>query len=827
MRKQLTTACKGSLAFCFLFLSKVIVLAQSNQPQDVQACLGGVVSLEVTDPPQHSDVRQWQVSSNGVNYSNITGATSLSYTFTATAADHNRYYRLVLSNGGNQQASNRIFRIQVQNPPAAPTVTHGARTGIGSVTLGASAPSGYTYKWYAVKAGGVPINGATSASYITPELSTTTTYYVAAVSPAGCEGPRTAVTATISGVSHTIVTNSRLISNNQMAQPLDPLIAIAPETTADVELYRITSVPDRVQGKLFVAGTEVLSGQELTPAQITQLTFTPEPTFYGTATFAYRTINKDGMLSSSAVIYHIPVNAVPLARNVSSNMISSGKSYNLLPYPLNAIDFDGDIVRYTITSVPISGSLSVSPTGSPALQAGNVITTNKLYYNPDQNGKSEILRTFTYTATDNKGVTSDVATYFLYIEIVPVNNAPVTESRVLPAVSNAAATQVALPPLTASDIDGYVTGYIVGSVTPPDAGTLYLNGSPVAGTNRHNTESGMLGSFAFEPTPGFSGSAQFTFNAIDNADATSAPATYTIPVTSPPQTKDVTFTVEADNPNAQRIAALDATDPDGSITSYTILSLPHRNAGTLTLNGQPVMAGQVLTPAEAATLDFLKAATYSSPASFTFTASDDYGIKAQRSANYTLVPDRITPLPVTLVRFSATSQPEGARLTWTTATELQNDYFAIEKSTDGKVFKEIARVKGAGTSSIKLQYTFVDETFTQGTAYYRLKQTDFDGTATYSKTIALRNQHFVSGFTVQAFPNPVENNLTVRLAVPGHTVAVLKLYSLQGELLTIINAKPEQGITHYELPFTKLPSGVYLLRVLSGEESFTIKLLKK
>ncbi|MET3542767.1 hypothetical protein ABID22_003499, partial [Pontibacter aydingkolensis] len=88
------------------------------------------------------------------------------------------------------------------NPiPAAPTTTNGSRCGPGSVTLSAAgAPAGGTYRWYTVATGGTAITGATSDTYTTPSISATTTYYVSAMSAQNCEGPRTAVTATINPI---------------------------------------------------------------------------------------------------------------------------------------------------------------------------------------------------------------------------------------------------------------------------------------------------------------------------------------------------------------------------------------------------------------------------------------------------------------------------------------------------------------------------------------------------------------------------------------------------------------------------------------------------
>lgn len=84
-------------------------------------------------------------------------------------------------------------------------------------------------------------------------------------------------------------------------------------------------------------------------------------------------------------------------------------------------------------------------------------------------------------------------------------------------------------------------------------------------------------------------------------------------------------------------------------------------------------------------------------------------------------------LPIELSSFSAKVEEGDVKVEWTTATERNNDYFTIERSKDGTNFEEVARVDGAGNSTSTLNYRSVDTHPYQGTSYYRLKQTDFDG----------------------------------------------------------------------------------------------------
>lgn len=110
-------------------------------------------------------------------------------------------------------------------------------------------------------------------------------------------------------------------------------------------------------------------------------------------------------------------------------------------------------------------------------------------------------------------------------------------------------------------------------------------------------------------------------------------------------------------------------------------------------------------------------------------------------------------MPVELTSLEAKEINGKVLLTWETATELNNDYFTIEKLEAGS-FAELAKIPGAGTKNLPSQYTWIDQNPTPGLCYYRLKQTDFNGTATYSDVIAFRWQ-----VENTPYPNPVKTTL--------------------------------------------------------------------
>ncbi len=123
-------------------------------------------------------------------------------------------------------------------------------------------------------------------------------------------------------------------------------------------------------------------------------------------------------------------------------------------------------------------------------------------------------------------------------------------------------------------------------------------------------------------------------------------------------------------------------------------------------------------------------------------------------------PSGNTVLPVDLIFFDATIAEEEVILTWSTATELDNDFFTIERSFNGKDWEEILSIGGAGTTNQRQDYRITDSFPLGGTSFYRLKQTDFNGEFTHSnaKSVTFKVKQRVS-----ISPNPSNGFLNIRV----------------------------------------------------------------
>lgn len=167
-------------------------------------------------------------------------------------------------------------------------------------------------------------------------------------------------------------------------------------------------------------------------------------------------------------------------------------------------------------------------------------------------------------------------------------------------------------------------------------------------------------------------------------------------------------------------------------------------------------------------------------------------------------PATLAPLPVKLVEFTAQAAPGGrsARLAWATASEVNNAYFDVERSFDGATYAQLGRVAGQGGKTSTTTYAFVDQqglgTQPAGLVYYRLRQVDFDGTATYSPVRPVYLGTSDAAVTGQAslYPNPAQANTTLDLsalpAAASYQVQVLDATGRQVQRLLLAGGQAER-----------------------------------
>ncbi|MEO1050283.1 MAG: T9SS type A sorting domain-containing protein [Bacteroidota bacterium] len=192
--------------------------------------------------------------------------------------------------------------------------------------------------------------------------------------------------------------------------------------------------------------------------------------------------------------------------------------------------------------------------------------------------------------------------------------------------------------------------------------------------------------------------------------------------------------------------------------------------------------------------------------------------------------NEFTVLPVELISFTGNWRNGNVDLTWETASEVNNDRFEIEYSTDAKSFAKVGEVKGNGDSEVRLTYNFTHRTPQSGVNFYRLKQIDFDGTSSFSNVVRVEAPLSDEALEATVFPNPWQggNELRVRLTSfsTDHSVSV-SIVSMRGEvLINVVEVSVDgSGIISFSTDQLLLEQGVYLVQVEQAGERVMKRLI--
>jgi hypothetical protein len=186
------------------------------------------------------------------------------------------------------------------------------------------------------------------------------------------------------------------------------------------------------------------------------------------------------------------------------------------------------------------------------------------------------------------------------------------------------------------------------------------------------------------------------------------------------------------------------------------------------------------------------------------------GIRVSHSWNW-------APLPVELTSFTYRTRGSNVLLNWSTATEINNLGFEVQRKSDNNGFVTIGFVEGAGTTPEKMQYSFSDEELESGYYSYRLKQIDSDGSFEYSNAIEVVINGPVQFALDQNYPNPFNPATTIKYQISENSLVSLKVYDILGnEVAILVDETQEAG--SYEISFiaSSLSSGVYFYRIEAG-----------
>ena len=175
-----------------------------------------------------------------------------------------------------------------------------------------------------------------------------------------------------------------------------------------------------------------------------------------------------------------------------------------------------------------------------------------------------------------------------------------------------------------------------------------------------------------------------------------------------------------------------------------------------------------------------------------------------------------TLMPVIIKEYQIYFNNNKTHISFSTASETNNDYFTIERAADDMSFEAIGMITGAGNSNTEIRYQFTDDKPMKGMNYYRIKQTDFDGKFTYS---AVKSVRYDRGERISISPQMTEGRLHLTTTWEDYTISIIN--SAGQEMKRFPSMSLSQSIS-----IDELQTGLYFLRATNGAEIETLKIIK-
>jgi hypothetical protein len=182
-------------------------------------------------------------------------------------------------------------------------------------------------------------------------------------------------------------------------------------------------------------------------------------------------------------------------------------------------------------------------------------------------------------------------------------------------------------------------------------------------------------------------------------------------------------------------------------------------------------------------------------------------------------------LPIELLSLQATLLNEVVAISWITASEINNDYFDIERSRNGINFEKIGTKKGAGNSNATINYSLNDAAPFNGINYYRLRQIDYDGKYTYSNIVDVNVPSYA--FPVSIFPSPTSGDFTLSLTSETNSIVDIQVFNHIGQLIYSESEEIHSGNFLKSISLNERQDGLYYMRVLANGRSYSARVIKK
>jgi hypothetical protein len=193
------------------------------------------------------------------------------------------------------------------------------------------------------------------------------------------------------------------------------------------------------------------------------------------------------------------------------------------------------------------------------------------------------------------------------------------------------------------------------------------------------------------------------------------------------------------------------------------------------------------------------------------------------------VGDNVQPLPVKLLTFNAALKNKVVNISWSTASEINNSYFTIERSSDGTHFLPLFTKQGAGNSQVVRNYNAIDDQPLAGVSYYRLRQTDYNGASETFNIVSINNNVSQLDFKViSANPTLFSDHFVLNYAMPSNGNVRIVITGMTGNVVSDVTRPSSEGINSYEVNNTMFwKGGIYTVQLYYNNWVNTLKISKR
>ena len=180
-------------------------------------------------------------------------------------------------------------------------------------------------------------------------------------------------------------------------------------------------------------------------------------------------------------------------------------------------------------------------------------------------------------------------------------------------------------------------------------------------------------------------------------------------------------------------------------------------------------------------------------------------------------------MPISLLHFTASATNGNVVVEWTTATEINSNYFEVERSNDGKTFAAIANIPAAGFNTTELNYSSIDQNPFSGVSYYRLKEVDMNGKENFSNIKSV--QFCQNANNVLITSNPGSSYVSCVITSSENENASIQILNSVGMVVYSSKQNLYSGANMFSIDETNLASGIYLFVVNSATNISAQKIL--